>query len=98
MIIVILDLTTAPADRPAALAQLDAEHDRVRAMPGNLAYRVHAARDDGTLVTLVHEWEDQASFEGYLASDSFRRSGEVVRPLMTTAPVSRRFRAEPVDV
>jgi hypothetical protein len=27
-------------DRPAALAQLDADRDQVRAMPGNVAFRV----------------------------------------------------------
>jgi quinol monooxygenase YgiN len=94
LIIVILDLSTTGADRPKALAQLDAEQDRVRALPGNLAYRVFASRADATSVTVVHEWADQESLRGYLESDSFRRSGEVVRPLMVGAPVSRRFQAE----
>lgn len=94
MFIAILDLDTAAADRPAALAQLDGERDRVRAMPGNLAFRVFASREDETHVTVLHEWEDEASFAGYLGSESFARSGEVLRPLLTGAPVSRRFRAE----
>jgi quinol monooxygenase YgiN len=94
LIIVILDLTTAVADRAAALAQLDGEREQVRAMPGNLAYRVYAARDDGTAITVVHEWADEPSFTSYLASGSFARSGAVIRPMMTSAPVSRRFRAE----
>ena len=94
MLIAIVDFTTAAGDRPAALSQLDREHDEVRAMPGNLAFRVYASREDETRVTLVHEWEDEASFEGYQGSASFARSGTVLRPLMTGAPVSRRFRAE----
>ncbi|MEV0900443.1 antibiotic biosynthesis monooxygenase [Actinoplanes sp. NPDC049802] len=94
MVIVILDFTTAAADRAAALAQLDTEHDEVRALPGNLAYRVYADRHDDTAVTLVHEWTDEQSFEDYQRSPSFARSGQVIRPLMTGAPVSRRFRAE----
>ena len=94
MFIAIVDFDTAATDRPAALAQLDGERDSVRAMPGNLAYRVYASRTDGTGVTIVHEWSDQASFAGYQASDSFARSGTVLRPLMTGAPRSRRFRAE----
>jgi quinol monooxygenase YgiN len=94
MFIAILDFDTSAADRPAALAQLDAERDEVRAMPGNLAFRVYASREDESRVTVVHEWDDQASFQGYLGSASFTRSGAVLRPLMVGAPLSRRFHAE----
>ena len=44
MLIAVLDLHTTPADRVAALAQLDAERDEIRAMPGNLDFRVYAGR------------------------------------------------------
>jgi quinol monooxygenase YgiN len=92
--IAILDFSTTASARPAALAQLDGEHDEVRAMPGNLAFRVYVSRENESGVTVVHEWDDEASFAGYLESDSFARSGKVLRPVMTGAPVSRRFRAE----
>jgi quinol monooxygenase YgiN len=91
--IAILDLRTTPADRAAALAQLDSERDEIRAMPGNLDFRVYAARDDEEAVAVVHEWADEPSFAGYLASEAFSRSGAVLRPLVTSPPVSRRFRA-----
>jgi len=94
MLIAILDFDTAAADRPAALAQLDNEHDQVRAMPGNVGFRVYASREDDGRVTVVHEWDDETSFAGYLKSECFTRSGDVLRPLMTGAPVSRRFHAE----
>jgi quinol monooxygenase YgiN len=94
VLIAILDFSTAAADRAAALAQLDGERDEVRAMPGNLAFRVYASREDEIRITVIHEWDGEASFAGYLRSDSFARSGEVLRPVMTGAPVSRRFRAE----
>ncbi len=94
MFIAILDLSTTAADRPSALAQLDREQAEVRAMPGNIAFRVYASRADGTGVTVVHEWADEDAFGGYLASDSFARSGAVLRPVMTGAPLSRRFHAE----
>ena len=97
MFIAILDFRPAAAARPAALAQLDSERDRVHGMPGNIAFRVYAGRADDTQVTLVHEWQDEASFATYLDSASFARSGEVLRPLMAGAPVSRRFRAELVE-
>jgi quinol monooxygenase YgiN len=94
LFIAIVDFTTAAADRPAALAQLDAEREQVRAMPGSLAFRVYTSREDDTRITIVHEWENETSFDGYLGSDSFARSSEVLRPIVTGAPVSRRFRAE----
>lgn len=94
MFIAILDFTTTATDRPAALAQFDREGDRLRAMPGNIAFRVYAARENDVAIAVVHEWDDEASFTGYLRSDSFAHLGEVIRPLTTGAPVSRRFRAE----
>ncbi|NUP42919.1 MAG: antibiotic biosynthesis monooxygenase [Streptomyces sp.] len=94
MFIAIVDFATAPADRQAALDHLDAERDRIGSMPGNLAFCVHASREDDSRVTIVHEWADEASFDGYLGSASFARFGEAVRPLIVGAPVSRRFRAE----
>ena len=93
MLIAVLDLRTAPADRPLALAQLDSERDEIRAMPGNLDFRVYAARDDDGAAVVIHEWADESSFAGYLASDAFTRSGEVIGPLVTAPPVSRRFHA-----
>ncbi|GLW95009.1 putative quinol monooxygenase [Actinokineospora globicatena] len=92
MFIAILDFKAT--DRPTALAQLDEEGDRVRAMPGNVAFRVYASRADDAAVAVVHEWDDEASFAGYLRSGSFARLGEVLRPMMVEAPVSRRFDAD----
>ncbi len=93
MLIAVLDLQTLAADRAAALAQFDRERDEIRAMPGNLDFRVYSARDNEEDVTVIHEWADEPSFAAYLSSDSFARSGRVLRPLMSTPPVSRRFRA-----
>lgn len=97
MFIAILDFSTAAADRPAALAQLDSERAQVQNMPGNIAFRVYASRQDDARITVVHEWQDEESLAGYLGSASFARSGEVLRPMMAGAPVSRRFRAELVE-
>jgi quinol monooxygenase YgiN len=93
----IVDVTTAAADRPAALAQLEAEAGTVRAMPGCLAFRAFPSPESDTELTILHEWLDAASFEGYTASESFAASGAVLRPLMTATPRSRRFRAELVE-
>jgi quinol monooxygenase YgiN len=97
MLIAVLDLRTTATDRAVALAQLDSERDEIRAMPGNLDFRVYAARDDEQAITVLHEWADEPSFAAYLSSDAFARSGEVLRPLVTAPPVSRRFRAALVE-
>lgn len=97
MFIAILDFATAARDRTRALAQLERERPLVHSMPGNLAFRVYASREDDRTVTVVHEWADQSSFAAYLASDAFARSNAVLRPLVTDGPVSRRFRAELVE-
>lgn len=93
-VITILDLRTAPDDRPTAVAQLEAERPIVRAMPGCIDFRVYRSTEHDTDVTVVHEWTDEASFAAYLDSDAFARSGVVLRPLLATPPVSRRFRVD----
>ena len=95
--IAILDFSTLAADRAAAIAQLEREQPAVCAMPGCVAFRVFSSRQSDTDITVLHEWTDQASFDAYLASDAFARSGAVLRPMMTGAPSSRRFRAELVE-
>jgi quinol monooxygenase YgiN len=92
--IAILDFSTTATDRPTAIAQLEREQPVVTAMPGCLAFRVFPDRRDGTGVTVLHEWTDRASFDGYLASEAFARSGAILRPMMTGTPTSRRFRVE----
>ncbi|OAA19600.1 hypothetical protein UG55_10884 [Frankia sp. EI5c] len=94
MFLAIVEFETAAIDRAVARTHLDGQRDQIRALPGNLDFRVHAARENETRVTVIHEWDDASSFAGYLGSDLFARSGEVLRPLMTAAPTSRRFHAE----
>ncbi|ACU38317.1 putative quinol monooxygenase [Actinosynnema mirum] len=85
-------------DRPAVLAHFDAERGNVRAMPGNLDFRVCASREDDGRATVLHEWADRAALDGYLASEVFARLGASVRPLLAEPPVSRRFHADAPDV
>jgi quinol monooxygenase YgiN len=94
MLIAVLDLRTTASDRRAALAQLDCERDEIRAMPGNLDFRVYEDRKDPEAVTVLHEWADEPSFAAYLSSEAFARSGAVLRPMVTQPPVSRRFHAD----
>ncbi len=97
MFIAIVDFTTSAADRPAAIARLRAERPGVLSMPGCTDFRVVTPPDDDVTVSVLHECADEDAFAGYLASPAFARSGEVLRPMMTAPPVSRRFRAELVE-
>ena len=95
--IAIVDFSTAGTDRSAAIAQLERERLGVGAMPGCLGFRVFADRQSDTGITVLHEWADAASFETYLASAAFIRSGEILRPIMSGPPTSRRFRVELIE-
>jgi quinol monooxygenase YgiN len=97
MFLAIVDVHVDPADRPAAIAQLEGEQPDVRAMPGCIDFRVLVPAGNGTDVTVLHEWSDEDAFRAYLDSDAFQRSGAVLRPMMSAAPASRRFRAELVE-
>lgn len=94
MFIAIVDFTVAAHKRAATLEVLRAEAPIVRAMPGNLAFRTYADPANAEALCIIHEWEDIESFQTYASSEVFRSSGQVLRPLMTTAPVSRRFTAQ----
>lgn len=97
MFIAIIDFLVEARDRDRAIARLEAEAPRIRSMPGNVHFRAFPDRDDRTALTVLHEWEDRESFEGYLASASFAAFNQELRPLMRAQPVSRRFLATPVD-
>jgi quinol monooxygenase YgiN len=96
-LIAIVDFSTTASDRQAAIAQLEREQPVVGAMPGCVAFRVFASRQNDTGVTVIHEWTDTTSFDRYLASEAFARSGEVLRPMMTGSPSSRCFRVELIE-
>ena len=46
---------------------------------------------------MLHEWIDEASFRAYSDSEAMARSGQVLRPMMTAPPVSRRFSAQLIE-
>lgn len=95
--IAIVDFSTSAADRPVAIAQLEREQPLVRTMRGCLGFRVFPSTETDTDVTVVHEWVDESRFADYVASEAFARSGDVLRPLMTEPPSSRRFRVELIE-
>lgn len=97
MLIAIVDFTVEPENRAAALAALLKEAPAVRAMPGNIGFRPYLDPVKAEALCILHEWEDSESFSAYTDSDEFKMSGQVLRPLMTTVPVSRRMAAELIE-
>ena len=83
----------APADRDKALQTLIAEATTVRAMAGCKAFIPFADPTNDDSLGVLHEWESEAQFRAYTASECFTEVGRILRPMMTGAPASRRFDA-----
>lgn len=98
MLIAHLTFNVAPENRARALDRLVAEAPAVRAMPGCAAFLPFIDPTDDSALGVVHEWETEADFAAYTASEAFRTSGAVLRPMMTAAPVSKRFAAELLEM
>lgn len=93
MLIAHVYFTVAAGDRQKALDTLLAEAAGVRAMKGCQAFVPFADPADPEALGILHEWEHEADFTAYIASPGFAEVGKALRPLMTGAPVSRRFDA-----
>lgn len=93
MFIAHVHFAVAPGDRQAALDALLAEAPSVRAMSGCRTFLPFLDGTDSCRLGVLHEWETQEDFAAYAASPGFAATGRVLRPMMTEAPVSRRFDA-----
>ena len=94
MLIAHVHFTVAPTERQRAIAALVGEVPNVRTMPGCLAFHPFLDVTDPAGIGIVHEWQDEASFEAYVTSAGFAEVGKILRPMMTAAPVSKRFDAK----
>lgn len=93
MIIAHVTFSVAAKSRQAALDVLVSEIAGVRAMHGCLAFVPFVDPSDETSLGVLHEWETAADFGAYATSDGFAAVGQVLRPMMTAPPMSRRFDA-----
>jgi quinol monooxygenase YgiN len=94
MFIAHVHFAVAPDDRQAALDTLLAEAPSVRAMSGCRTFLPFLDGTDPCRLGVLHEWETQEDFAAYAASPGFAAANRVLRPMMTEAPVSRRFEAD----
>lgn len=93
MLIVTVDFTTLPEDREFALATLRAEAPIVRALKGNLGYKLHLDPDVPGGLRLTHHWTDAPSFAAYRATPGFRSVGEALFPKMVGKPATAVYEA-----
>jgi quinol monooxygenase YgiN len=98
MLIAHLTFNVSPENRARALDTLLEEAPTVRAMKGCVTFLPFLDPADDGALGVVHEWETEADFAAYAASNAFKNSGAVLRPMMTAAPVSKRFAAELLDM
>lgn len=94
MLIAIVDFHVSPENQEAATDFLTEQGKAIAAMAGNIGHRVVTDAGSETHVGLIHEWQTPEDFTAYMASPDFARSGEVLRPMMTAPPTSRRLLAE----
>ncbi|WP_443751098.1 putative quinol monooxygenase [Asticcacaulis solisilvae] len=83
--------TVAPENQSTALDALLAEVASVRHMQGCIAFIPFIDPTVAGGLGVVHEWETGEDFTAYLNSPGFAAVNTVLRPMMTGAPVSRRF-------
>lgn len=94
MFIAHVQFAVTPKDRQKALDTLLAEAPTVRGQTGCHLFLPFADPADATGVGLIQEWATAEDFARYTGTAGFAEVGQVLRPMMTAAPVSRRFSAE----
>ena len=93
MLIAHVHFSVAAGERQKALDTLLAETPAVRAMKGCQAFIPFLDATDSESLGVLHEWDCAEDFAAYTSSPGFAEVGKVLRPMMTAAPVSRRFDA-----
>ena len=96
MIYVEVNFTVAPQDRAAAVASLNEEAPQMQALPGNQAMRVLIDPNNDGGITLLHQRDDLASLDAYRAGPLFAAIGGTLRPMMTGAPGTVVYEAQPL--
>ncbi len=97
MLVAHVAFTVSPDARQTALDVLMSEVPVVRRMTGCLAFVPFADLTAPGGLGIVHEWETAEAFGRYVASPGFAAINAQLRPLMTGAPVSRRFEASLIE-
>lgn len=97
MIMALIDFEVAPESRAGLLQALQPLLTEARSFEGNRGYRAWTDSESVAHIGLMHEWVSLEHFRAYAASDLFDRMGRILRPAMTTPPVSRRLQTESIE-
>lgn len=97
MLIAHVHFTVAASDREEALSILLNETKSVRNMNGCVTFMPFANANNDTGLSVLHEWVSKEDFSAYASSTEFAKIGNVLRPMMTAPPVSKRFDATPIE-
>ncbi|MEO9650268.1 MAG: antibiotic biosynthesis monooxygenase [Roseobacter sp.] len=97
MLLVHVMFSFSPQDRDLAMEALKSEVDTVCTMDGSIAFVPFLDATNPQNAGVLQEWETANAFAGYIASDSFSKISEILRPLLVSAPVSRRFDATLIE-
>ncbi|MBL4645220.1 MAG: antibiotic biosynthesis monooxygenase [Rhizobiales bacterium] len=97
MIVTHVHFNVAANERQTALTALLTATVTVRDMDGCQTFIPFIDPTDETRLGVMHEWEAEANFAAYIASDAFKTLGQALRPMMTAPPTTRRFDATLLD-
>ncbi len=94
MIIAHILFSVSAANRELAIDTLNREANAIRTMQGCVTFLPFLDPANSQTVGVLHEWESSEDFEAYIASSSFKTIGEILHPIMTSPPQSKRFDAK----
>lgn len=94
MIVIRVRLQVEPEHTATLISYVAAEAARVQDMDGCLAYGLFQDTVDPQQFMLYEEWRDRLVFDGYKSSDSFKQSGAVLFPLLSSKPDSAYYESE----
>ncbi len=97
MLIAHVKFTVSEKNRTLAIDNLKQEARTVRAMKGCIAFIPFLDPINPQDVGILHEWDTADDFAAYIASERFATVGRILRPIMISPPVSRRFDAELIE-
>ncbi len=97
MIMALIDFEVAPESRTGLLRALQPLLAEARNAPGNRSYRASTDSERAAHIGLTHEWDSLEDFRAYASSELVDRIGKILRPAMTTPPVSRRLRTDTIE-
>jgi quinol monooxygenase YgiN len=93
----LIDFEVSPESRAGLLQALQPLLAEARGIPGNRSYRASTDSENTAHIGLTHEWESLEHFRAYTTSELVDRIGKILRPAMTTPPVSRRLRTDTIE-